>query len=673
MMSFLSTVWSRATALAVIAGLMLAAPPLFAQQPKLDEAVAEAVRAGHSVRAIVRFTDEASRQRGRDTVIARGGGVRRALDGIAGLNVLVDPATIAELQADPGVVRISIDAEVRASAGSFGQVVAGAARASGAKKARNALNSQGNGIAVAVIDSGVQPHVDLPSSRVLAFVDFVNGRTAAYDDFGHGTHVAGIVAGSGAASASQTPTYEGTAPGANIVALKVLDSTGSGKTSDVIAALEWVRANHKTYNIRVVNLSLGHPVFEPAGSDPLVLAAESLVRQGIVVVAAAGNMGVNPTTGLPGYGGITSPANAPSVITVGAADTRETLSRFDDTVTDYSSRGPTRFDLQAKPDLVAPGHRAVSLSSPGSHLFENYPSLHVYGGTESVPAYMRLSGTSMAAPMVAGAAALMLDANPKLSANTVKSVLQFTSQRLAGVDALTQGAGYLNVIGSVRLASAINPNLPVGMAWLRKNALGRNVLPEPSDEINGERVEWSQNVVWGNKTLLGNSTYVHLALWDDNIVWGFWYDNIVWGLMDDNIVWGMDDNIVWGMDDNIVWGMDDNIVWGMDDNIVWGMDDNIVWGMNDNIVWGMDDNIVWGMDLIWDDNIVWGYWADNIVWGFWDDNIVWGQVTRNDYDNIVWGRDWLDNIVWGMDDNIVWGMFDNIVWGQMAILTEGGF
>ncbi|MDP2318418.1 MAG: S8 family peptidase [Acidobacteriota bacterium] len=654
---------SRLTALAVVAGLFLAAP-VSAQQPKLDEAVAEAVRGGHAVRAIVRFTDGEARLRGRDKVLARGGGVRRALNEIESLNVLIDAATVTELQADPGVARISIDAEVRAASSQTGKVVAAAARASGARKVREALNKRGTGIAVAVIDSGVQPHVDLPAHRIRAFVDFVNGRTQPYDDFGHGTHVAGIVAGSGAASAAQTPPYTGAAPDVDIVALKVLDGNGAGKTSDVIAALEWVRANHKTYNIRVVNLSLGHPIFEPAGSDPLVLAAESLVRQGIVVVASAGNMGINPTTGLPGYGGITSPANAPSVIAVGAVDTHETLSRFDDTVTNYSSRGPTRFDLQAKPDLVAAGHRAVSLSSPGSHLFENYPGLQVYGGAEAVPAYMRLSGTSMAAPMVAGTAALMLDANPKMSANTVKAVLQFTSQRLDGVDTLTQGAGYLNATGSVRLARAINPNVKVGQGWLRKTANGRNVLPEPSDLINDERVEWSQNIVWGNKTLLGNSAYVRMAFWDDNIVWGFWHDNIVWGLMDDNIVWGMNDNIVWGFtDDNIVWGMtDDNIVWGMND-------DNIVWGMNDNIVWGM--NLVWG-----DDNIVWGYWADNIVWGFWDDNIVWGQVSKSNFDNIVWGQDWLDNIVWGQnDDNIVWGMNDgdNIVWGQMAILTQEGF
>jgi serine protease AprX len=661
-MSFLSTRQSRASALAIVAALMLAAPPLFAQPPKMDEAVAAAVQVGHSVRVIVRFSDEGSRLRGRELVVARGGSVHQAHNDIIGLTVLVDPATAVALTGDPGVVRISIDAEVRASGAGGKPGVNG--RGVGSKKAREALNAHGAGVTVAVIDSGIQPHVDLPASRIRAFVDFVHGQTDPYDDFGHGTHVAGLIAGSGAASSS----YVGVAPQANIVALKVLDDKGSGKTSDVIEALEWVQANHKAYNIRVVNLSLGHPVFEPAGSDPLVLAAERLVRQGIVVVASAGNMGINPTNGLPGYGGITSPGNAPSLITVGAVDTKETPSRLDDTVTSYSSRGPTRFDLQAKPDLVAPGHRAVSLSSPGSLLFDGYPGLHVQGGVEDVAAYMRLSGTSMAAPMVAGTAALMLDANPKLTANTVKGVLQFTAQRIAETDTLTQGAGYLNVMGSVRLASVINAAVPLGKMWLKRNALGQHALPEPADLVDGERIDWSQNIVWGNKTLLGKSTYFHLALWDDNIVWGYWHDNIVWGLMDDNIVWGQ-------FDDNIVWGF-------LDDNIVWGFNDNIVWGFNDNIVWGQNDNIVWGQNVVWDgDNIVWGYWADNIVWGFWDDNIVWGQVSKSTYDNIVWGQDWLDNIVWGMsddnivwgmDDNIVWGMSDNIVWGQMVVLTQGG-
>jgi hypothetical protein len=243
-----------------------------------------------------------------------------------------------------------------------------------------------------------------------------------------------------------------------------------------------------------------------------------------------------------------------------------------------------------------------------------YPNLLLGGG------YMRLNGTSMATPIVAGAAALMLQANPGLSSHTVKVVVQYTAQRLAGFDLVSQGAGELNVAGAVRLAKMIDAAAPLGTQWLRSTT-----PPTRADLLFGETAAWGRATIWNNTVYTGMAPYMHLAQWDDNIVWGMFDDNIVWG-MDDNIVWGMfaDDDIVWGMDDNIVWGMtDDNIVWGMtDDNIVWGMDDNIVWGMDDNIVWGLDDNIVWGM---MDDNIVWGMMDDNIVWGMWDDNIVWGM------------------------------------------------
>ncbi|MGQ0735332.1 MAG: S8 family serine peptidase [Acidobacteriota bacterium] len=693
-------------AFGLFAALALAGPA-FAQgdaSGKFDSVVREAVRNGQPVNVIVRFADEAARSRGASTVAGRGGRVRRALNDIGALSATMDAETATALAGDAGVAGISIDATVYSSASpSHGPVTSSAAA-----KPRQNHKGSGNRLTVAVIDSGVRPHTDLPASRIREFVDFVNGASRPYDDFGHGTHVAGVLAGSGAASLKTSTPFVGTAPEVDIVALKVLDGKGAGRTSDVIAALEWVAAHHTTYNIRVVNLSLGHPVFEPAATDPMVQAAEALVRRGIVVVASAGNQGIDPRDQQVGYGGTSSPANGPSIIAVGAVDAKGTSVRRDDEVTDYSSRGPTRFDLSVKPDIVAVGHHVVSLSAPGSFLFENYPSLRVAAGSEKVASYMRLSGTSMAAPVVAGVAALMLDHNAGLSAGAVRAVLEFTASRLPQTDLMTQGAGYLNALGAVRLAGLIKPGVPLGTVWLRSPG----GLPGTSDELFGEQVGWGKHVVWGDKVLLGDSAYFHMAAWHDNIVWGQ-TDNIVWG--QDNIVWGQCtdagcDNIVWGQD-NIVWGQDnivwwqcsdagcDNIVWGQGDNIVWGQSqlDNIVWGQcetvacnnivwgQDNIVWGQDnivwgqDNIVWGQDnIVWgQDNIVWGqsgllleYWADNTVWGFWSDAVNWSTVSRQHADNIVWGQDYLDNIVWGQD-NIVWGQ-DNIVWGQnLAILTEG--
>ncbi len=603
---------------------------------KLDDVVQEAVRAGRSVRAIVRFTDDAARERGAEAILQRGGRIGRTLRDIGALNAVLDPTTAEALASDAGVAHISVDAEVRSS-GANGRGAAANARGNGRSVE---ASTAGRGLSVAVIDSGVQPHTDLPASRIRTFVDFVNGRSEPYDDFGHGTHVAGIVAGSGAASASLESPYAGIAPLADVVALKVLDGTGAGRTSDVIAALEWVAAHHHLYNIRVVNLSLGHPVFEPAATDPLVQAAESLVRRGIVVVASAGNMGLDPRDGQVGSGGITSPANGPSIIAVGAVDTKGTASRADDSVTDYSSRGPTRFDLLVKPDLVAPGQHVVSLSAPGSYLFDHYPALHVTGGSEATASYLTLSGTSMAAPSVAGVAALMVNANPRLSAGTVRAVLEFTAEQLPGTNAMTQGAGYLNVMGAVRLSALLKPRVAVGEVWLRSH----NGLPLSYDVIATEQVAWGKHVIWGDAVLMGDSAYLHLAAWDDNIVWG----------QGRNIVWGQD-NIVWGQCDS---DGCDNIVWGQGDNIVWGQ------ATLDNIVWGQD-NIVWGQD-----GMVQGSWADNTVWGFWSDSVNWTTVDRAGASNIEWGQDLLNNIVCGQD-NIVWGQ-DNIVWGQnLAILTKG--
>jgi len=382
---------------------------------------------------------------------------------------------------------------------------------SGSAAARERYHVDGGGVRVAVVDSGVQPHADLPASRIAAFVDFVNGRQLPYNDYGHGTHVAGIIAGSGRSSAGR---FTGAAPGSEIVALKVLDAEGTGQTSTVLAALDWVEDNAAAYRIRVVNLSIGHPVHEAAADDPLVAMVERLSRRGIVVVASAGNLGFDTASGATVYQSITSPGNAPSATTVGAAHTHGSDARSDDTVAPFSSHGPTAFDGLAKPDLVAPGQAVVSLAAGGSTLHASYPQFEVE------PGYFRLNGTSMAAPVVAGAAALMLDGNPALTAHTEKAVLQFTAQALPGIDALTQGAGALKAAGAARLAHLIDPDRRLNRYWLR--------LPEPPnpfDELFGEQVAWSKQVFWRDRAVTGDSAYVHLRAWDDRLAWS---QNIVW-------------------------------------------------------------------------------------------------------------------------------------------------
>jgi len=606
-----------------------------------------------------------------------------ALKIIDGQTADVPDRLLTLLAAHPSIFRVHYDRPVAGE--NFRTSVT-----TGARAVQQTLGLTGAGVGVAVIDSGIATwHDDLTNrsrtfypfgdQRVAAFVDFVNSRTTPYDDNGHGTHVAGIIAGNGQDS---NGSKAGTAPDASLVSLKVLDATGAGSISGVIAALDWVLTNRTRYGIRVVNLSVSAHVTESYWTDPLTLAAKRLVDAGIVVVAAAGNNGRN-ANGQIQYGAIGAPGNAPWVLTVGASSTNGTTDRADDTIATFSSRGPTYIDWAAKPDLVAPGVGTVSLAAPESTFYSTKASALVAGSvsTSFLP-YLSLSGTSMAAPVVSGTVALMLQANPTLTPNAVKAILEYTAQEYAGYNALTEGAGFLNAVGAVRLARFFTTAQP-----------GQ---PLPTQSI------WSKKIIWGNHRVGGGAINPLANAFRTETTWGVAKtdsgDNIVWGTsLDANIVWGtaLDANIVWGtaLGDNIVWGTfaDDNIVWGTDcggadcDNIVWGTasgDDNIVWGTasaDDNIVWGtagLDvDNIVWGTATLDVDNIVWGTATldvDNIVWGTNSiDNIVWGTSTS---DNIVWGTCDADNIVWGTNgtDNIVWGTAagnGNIVWGTAGSLS----
>jgi len=297
----------------------------------------------------------------------------------------------------------------------------------------NETGYTGKGVGIAILDTGVYPHDDLtkPTNRIVAFKDFINNRTEPYDDDGHGTHVAGIAAGNGYVNSK----YKGIAPEANIIGVKVLDETGSGNTSDILAGIQWVVDNKDKYNIKVLNMSFGSPADKIYHQDPLAKAASAAVSSGLTVVAAAGNNG-------PNQGTITSPGNSPSVITVGAADDNRTTSYEDDFVAEFSSRGPAPGGV-AKPNLVAPGVDIISLSNKGN-------------------AYTSQSGTSMATPMVAGAAALLYEKYPNLSPSEVRSRIIRTAIPIQG-NRFAQGAGILNIQGMINFndKGTLQPRSPI--------------------------------------------------------------------------------------------------------------------------------------------------------------------------------------------------------------------
>jgi serine protease AprX len=677
--------------LAVVATLLM---PLTAQASgrpsglysKLDRVLREAAASPspHTQRVIIQTRSAAERAALKKALLAHGDIVEAEHPSLNALTAVVHGEDLAALAADPTAAVVSSDSEVSvtgvepvkktkaADARKAGRVIQQIFQTGRALPAslRETLGVDrvpytGAGIGVAIIDSGIDANRDLADS-IAGFWDFTGGKSApaaAYDEYGHGTHVAGLIASSGRLSGGE---FRGVAPGVRLFGLKVLDAQGRGRSSDVLRAIDFAIANRNTKGIDVINLSLGHPILESAATDPLVLAVERAVRAGLVVVVAAGNVGTD-ASGASGYAGILSPGNAPSAITVGAVDTKNTASHGDDRMAWFSSRGPTWYDGFAKPDVVAPGVSLVSDAARSSSLLSVFPQLAV---TKNGKQFAMLSGTSMAAAVATGVASVVIEASRVAhpggypTPNTVKAMLQYSAlpvvanKKLDEADSLSQGAGELNAIGAVQLAEAINPLARVNERWAQ--------FFIPATFIGGVVEPWSQELIWGSELVSNSSVItVHAAIFD-NIVWGTLrgdFDNIVWGTLAEV------DNIVWGT--NVVWAS--NVVWG-DRTIGVRLDaDNIVWGT----LHGDFDNIVWGTLRLDTDNIVWGTLRDA-------ENIVWG--TASDFDNIVWGTALggsdAQNIVWGTvrdSDNIVWGTVrdaENIVWGTLGttstVTIKGG-
>jgi serine protease AprX len=387
------------------------------------------------VRVIVQTSDVSAAEA---AVRRAGGKVTRQLPIAAGFAATVPSAAVDDIARLQAVRSISLDSRVHV----LGQPDPSKLK-SVYPRAVNADNmwssgKTGAGVGVALVDTGianvpdlagriVQVNTGLAGLQTAPCVNF-SGESNCNDSYGHGTFIAGIIGGSGASSSG---AYTGVAPGVKLVSVKIAGANGATDVSNVLAAIQWVVSFKDTYDIQVMNLSLGSDGTQTYRTDPFDYAVERAWQAGIVVVVSAGNAGPNPRT-------ISKPADDPFVVTVGASDDKATPGLGDDTIPNFSARGPTAADGINKPDVVAPGGHIISLRAPGStvdRLFPNYVDAN----------YRKGSGTSMSAGVVSGSVALLLQAHPTWTPDRVKYALTSTANNVVGTDPNTVGAGELDV------------------------------------------------------------------------------------------------------------------------------------------------------------------------------------------------------------------------------------
>ena len=412
-----------------------------------------------------------------DVIVQAAGGVRAAADAVrsAGGRVESELPVVGGVQASVPAellsglaTRAGITSVTRNRSASFVEytydevaVASGFTRSTQASTAWAAGNL-GQGVGVAVLDTGVSPMKDF-EGRLVHGPD-LSGEGTTVDTYGHGTVMAGAIGASGADSAGlRDGSYAGVAPKATIVAVKVAGRNGAVDVSTILQGMHWVSAYKDQFNIRVMNLSWGVPSTQDPQLDPLNYAVERLWQQGIVVVVAAGNSG-------PRAGTITKPGDDPLVLTVGAFNDKGSARLEDDTAVDWSSQGPTAQGL-AKPDLVAPGRSLVLTRSFGSSIEVDNPKALV------APTYIRGSGTSQAAAVTSGTAALLIAARPELTPDQVKRLLTGAAVPMPGQPSSGQGAGRL------RLAAALSAD-PGPAVWQSSTATGRGSLEAARGGIN---------------------------------------------------------------------------------------------------------------------------------------------------------------------------------------------
>lgn len=481
-------------------------PAKTAPRDKMSGPVAALAAAGGTgiAEIVVRF-DQHPELFDDERVEELGGEVTRRYEHLDMRAIRIPAMSLEALAVDENIDWLSIDDEMSSTSM--------ASRSAANIPAAGSVNAGyvGTDIGIAVLDTGVSDHGDLGDNILqYSFLNgaypvptIVNGAIVTLNDspredlFGHGTHVAGVIAGSGVESAD---SYKGASTSAKVLSLQVLNSDGGGSMSDVMAALDWLLTYGDYFDIRVVNLSLGKGISESNQTDPLIVAVENLWDAGIVVVVAAGNNGHSGTMT------VTSPGNSRKVITVGSATDNGTGANFsDDYVSSFSSTGPTVGDYVLKPDVLAPGNRVVAAIPADSTLALALPGrIQACVTTNCSSQYLEMSGTSMATPMVSAAAALMLDKDPSLTPATVKARLMRSAKKIKA-DPSTAGAGLIDVNAALNDTGTVSGEALSPLMVFDEASSG--VLVEDTAELWGDAVWGAGYLFSGGFTWASGATF----------------------------------------------------------------------------------------------------------------------------------------------------------------------
>ena len=470
------------------------APVVADPTPSLTPALADMAERtpAKRVEVIVQLNPGTTRSAATPVVRELGGKVTRDLHIINAVVATLPAAGARELAARHDVRAVTLNGAIKPQAmgdnlaTSFNQSIQ-------AKDMWNRYRGTGRGVGVAVIDTGIAG--DLADfrvsssdsrSRVIGSAVVNPDATTATDRYGHGTHVAGIIAGDSDSRAVGDPLkgrYSGVAPDANLISIKASDDQGNATVLDVIAGVQFAVDHKAEYNIRVLNLSLESTVAQSYKTDPLNAAVEEAWFKGIFVVAAAGNRGTA------GDAVKYAPGNDPYVVTVGATDDQGTDDLADDAPASWSSRGTTQ-DGIAKPDVYAPGARIVSNLAPNSAYADLCASCLRENGE-----YIRTGGTSMAAPMVAGAAAIGFQLDPTLTPNRIKALLRDSDRELTDTS-----------IDSLSMMVAAQRFMSDGGALANQGLTPNEYINPATGAIDYSRSSWSRSS-WSTASELLRSSW----------------------------------------------------------------------------------------------------------------------------------------------------------------------